>query len=125
MARQARRRHRVDPFNGDLGLRGPVSDDAVDAATLLRRFADVPALDSFEAANCLLGRTLQDEPTGPKVRAICVSVSGVTFWLTAPHGDVPGAFEPVLDGAAWHVDHAALGEQDAFTPYVPLGAPRR
>ena len=123
LARQARRRHRVDPFNGDLGLRGPVSDDAVDAATLLRRFADVPALHSFEAANCLLGRTLQDDPAGPKVRAICVSVSGVTFWLTAPHGDAPGAFEPVLDGAAWHVDHAALGEQDAFTPYVPLALP--
>jgi len=123
LARRARRRYRVDQFNGDLGPRGPVSDDAVDAATLLYRFADVPALRSFEAANCLLGRTLQDDPAGPKVRAICVSDSGVTFWLTAPHGDAPGAFEPMLDGMAWHVDHAALAEQDAFTPYVPLALP--
>jgi len=123
LARQARRRHRADQFDGDLGLRGPGSDDAVDAASLLCRFADVPALHSFEAANCLLGRTLQDDPAGPKVRAICVSDSGVTFWLTAPHGDAPGAFEAVLDGAAWHVGHAALGQQDAFTPYVPLALP--
>jgi DNA-binding SARP family transcriptional activator len=123
LARQARRRHRIDRFNGDLGLRGPVSDDAVDAATLLCRFAEVPALHSFEAANCLLGRTLLDDPAGPKVRAICVSDSGVTFWLTAPLGDAPGAFEPVQGGAAWHVDHGALGEQDAFTPYVPLALP--
>ncbi len=120
LARRARRRQRIDPFTGDLGLRDPVSDDAVDAGTLLRRFADVPALHSFEAANCLLGRTLEGDPAGPKVRAICVSVTGVTFWLTTPHAEAPAGFEPVQGGAAWHVDHVALGGQDSFTPYVPL-----
>ena len=123
LARQTRRRRRGDRFNGDLGLQGPVSDDAVDAATLLSRFAGLPALHSFEAANCLLGRTLQDDPAGPKVRAICVSASGVTFWLRAPHEDAPGPFEPAPGGAAWHVSHDALAEQDAFTPYVPLALP--
>jgi len=123
LARKARRRHRNDPFNGDLGIGDPVSDDTVDAATLLRRFADIPALGSFEAANCLLGRTLEGDPAGQKVCAICVSDTGVTFWLTAPHDQAPVGFEPVQDGAAWFVDHAALGEQDLSTPYVPLALP--
>ena len=101
----------------------PPSDDAVDAAALLERFAEVPALQSFEAANCLLGRMLQDAPAGPRVRAICVSEAGVTFWLTEPHDDAPTGFVPVMDGSAWHVDHGALGDQDAFTPYVPLALP--
>jgi len=123
LARRARRRLPVDPFNGDLVLRRAMSGDAVDAAALLRRLAEVPVLHSFEAANCLLGRTLQDDPAGPRVRAICVSASGVTFWLSEPRSDAPGAFVPVMDGAAWHVDHAALGDPDAFTPYVPLALP--
>ena len=52
-----------------------------------------------------------------------MSVTGVTFWLTTPHREAPAGFEPLEEGAAWHVDHAALGEQDSFTPYVPLALP--
>ena len=123
LARRARRRHRTPPFSGELPLVRPPSDDAIDAAALLERFAGVPALQSFEAANCLLGRMLQDAAAGPRVRAICVSEAGVTFWLTEPRDDAPTGFVPVRDGSAWHVDHGALGDQDAFTPYVPLALP--
>ena len=123
LARRARRRHRGVPFSGELPLVRASSDDAVDAAALLERFAEVPALQSFEAANCLLGRTLQGAPAGPRVRAICVSEAGVTFWLTEPHHDAPTGFVPVMEGSAWQVDHGVLGDQDAFTPYVPLALP--
>ena len=123
LARRARRRHRAAPFSDELPLMRSPSDDAIDAAALLERFAEVPALQSFEAANCLLGRMLQDGPAGPRVRAICVSEAGVTFWLTEPRDDAPTGFVPVMDGSAWHVDQGALGDQDAFTPYVPLALP--
>ena len=54
-ARRAGRRRRLsDRFAGD-PIRQP-SEGALDAATLLERFAGTPALHSFEAANCMLGR---------------------------------------------------------------------
>ena len=100
-----------------------MSEEAVDAAALLQRFAGVPALQAFEAANCLLGRSLQEDPGGPAIRAICVSSSGVTFWLAEARHDAPDGFVAQRDGTAWHVDHRALGEDDVFTPYVPLAFP--
>ena len=30
---------------------------------------------------------------------------------------------PLHDGTAWHVDHAALGEEDTLSPYVPIALP--
>ena len=124
LARRARRRHRPDPFSGDLPIVRAPSEGAVDAAALLERFAAVPALQSFEAANCLLGRSLQDAAAGPKVRAICVSGSGVTFWLSEPRDDTPAGFARVMDGSGWRVDHVvAQGDQDVFSPYVPLAFP--
>jgi len=124
LARRARRR-RADPVGFDLDLSGgrTVSEAAVDAASLLQRFAGIPALHSFETANCLLGRTLRDDPRRPAIRAICVSSSGVTFWLAEARRDAPDGFVVHLDGAAWHVDHGALREEDEFTPYVPLAFP--
>jgi DNA-binding SARP family transcriptional activator len=124
LARRARRRYRPDPFSGDLPIGRPPSEGAVDAAALLERFAAVPALQSFEAANCLLGRLLRDADTGPEVRAISVSGSGVTFWLSEPRDDTPAGFAPVMDGYGWHVDPVvAPGDQDVFSPYVPLAFP--
>ena len=123
LARRARVRHRADSFSDDLPLGQAVSEEAVDAAALLHRFAEVPALHSFEAANCMLGLMLQGDPAGPTVRAICVSPSGVTFWLTEPRHDPPDGFSEAMNGAAWHVDHASLRDHDAFTPYVPLALP--
>jgi DNA-binding SARP family transcriptional activator len=126
LARRARRRRRGDLFAGDLDL-GQPSEGAVDAAVLLSRFEGVPALSSFEAANCLLGRSLRERSGGPAddpaVRAICVSPSGVTFWLSAARGDAPDGFVPVTGGAAWHVDHAALEGQESFSPYYPVVFP--
>ena len=123
LARRARSRRRIDPFSGDLDLGPALSDEAVDVAALLHRFAEVPALRSFEAANCLLGRSLQGDPSGPVVRTICVSPSGVTFGLTEARADTPDLFAPRHDGTAWHVDHAALGHEDTSGPYVPIALP--
>ena len=122
LARRARRRRRGNRFTGDLDLGGPLSEAAVDVATLLHRFDGVPALASFEAANCLLARTLQGR-AGPAIRAICVSPSGVSFWLTRPQADAPEGFAPVSEGAAWHVDHARLDGQEPFLPYCPIVLP--
>ena len=102
-----------------------MSNEAVDVAALLHRFAEVPALHSFEAANCLLGRSLQGDPAGAGVRAICVSPSGVTFWLTEPRADAPDGFVPGHGGTAWHVDHAALGHEETSSPLRPDRPPRR
>jgi DNA-binding SARP family transcriptional activator len=123
LARRSRRRHRSPPFSGDLGLPEPLSEQAVDAASLLHRFDRVPALESFEAANCLLGRSLRSGGASPSVRAISVSPSGVTFWLAGEHPEAPDGFTPQTDGAAWHVDHDALGGQPPFDPYVVIAIP--
>ncbi len=122
LARRAHRQRRGHQFNGDVELVS-VSEEAVDTAALLHRFAGVPALHSFESANCLLGRSLQGDPAGPRVRTVCVSASGVTFWLNEPQTDPPAGFAPIMDGAAWHVDHASLRDEDTSTPHVPLAFP--
>ena len=128
LARRARRRRQGNPFAGDLDL-GPRSEGAVDAAVLLRRFEGVPALSSFEAANRLLGWSLQDRPGGPAndpaARAICVSPSGVTFWLAAPRTDAPDGFVPVMGGNGWHVDHEALDVRGVVLPAVSRRVPCR
>jgi DNA-binding SARP family transcriptional activator len=96
----------------------------VDAAALLERFADVPALRSFEAANCLLGQELQTRTATPRVRAVCVSPSGVTFHLAeTAREQPPRGFEAARDSAAWHIGHQALGEPDPALPYLPLVFP--
>ena len=111
-------------FTEELGIGPAPSDGALDAATLLDRFTGVPALHSFEAANCLLGRSLHGRDAGPRVRAICVSPSGVTFWLAGEEpGPPPAGFVPVRDGAAWHVEHGALDVHDLSLPYLPVVLP--
>ena len=92
-------------------------------AALIHRFDGVPALHSFEVANRLLGRSLGDDPAAASPRAICVSPSGVTFWLREPRADVPHDFVPLSDGMAWHVAHGALPDHVAHTPAVPLALP--
>ncbi len=126
LARRARRRRQGHRFAGDLGIGRP-SEGAVDAAVLLSRFEDVPALSSFEAANRLLGRSLLDRQgrraLDPAVRAICVSPSGVTLWLATPRTDAPDGWVPVMGGNGWHVDHATLAGQEPFSPFYPVVVP--
>lgn len=125
LARSAARRRKLGPrFSGDPTPQPVLSEGAQDAATLLQRFTDTPALSSFEAANCFLGLSLQSRRAGPKVRAICVSPSGVTFCFTgAQPGEPPEGFDRVKDGSAWHVSHSALEGNDPSFPYLPVVLP--
>jgi DNA-binding SARP family transcriptional activator len=123
IARRTRRRREGDRYTGELHLPPSLTDEAVDTATLVSRFAGVPALASFEAANVLLGRILAEraEPLG--VRAICVGPEGVTFWLSEPDSDPPEGFVPRDDGWAWYVGHARLAGVQPFDPLVPIALP--
>jgi DNA-binding SARP family transcriptional activator len=123
LARRTSRRRRPALFPGDLDLGGALSEGAVDAAALVNRFAGVPALHSFEAANCLLGWSLRDRSTSPAVRAICVAPSGVTFWFALPQADPPDGFVTVRGGAGWRADHGALDGREPFSPYLPIVLP--
>lgn len=125
LARRAGSRRRMGmQFTGEAVLPTVSSESALDTATLLQRFQGVPALHSFEAANCLLGHSLQNRTSVPPVRAICVSDSGVTFCFAAPHpNDPPAGFAHVKDGAGWHVGHAALDGHDLSFPYLPVVLP--
>jgi DNA-binding SARP family transcriptional activator len=108
-----------------------VSEAAVDADALLQRFGSVPALDAFEAANCLLARSLElgPHPDAPRVRSICVSPDGVTFSLTDVHGgEAPDGFVDVTahgggGGTTWRVGHAQLDGVEPSFPYAPLVFP--
>ena len=125
LARRAGYRRRIGQQWTGEAIPGPApSEGAVDAATLLHRFAGVPALRSFESANCRLGLSLEGR-AGPAVRAICVSPSGVTFWFADSFPDLPPApFTRVQDDTAWHIDHRALdGRDDPPFPYVPVVFP--
>jgi DNA-binding SARP family transcriptional activator len=130
LARRAGQRRRIGARFTDASTPGRVlsegaaSEGALDAATLLQRFAGVPALQSFEAANCLLGLSLQDRTTRPRVRAICVSPSGVTFCFAGAHQDTPPEpFTREEDDTAWRVRHSALDGHHAALPYVPVVLP--
>ena len=142
LARRARRRHRPAPFSGDLDLplgrgrgrgpgRGGASEAAVDTDALLQRFPSVPALDAFEAANCLLARSLAlaDESGAPRVRTVCVAPAGVTFSVPGAHADVPDGFADVEahgGAAAWRVGHDDLvldAEASASFPHAPIVFP--
>jgi DNA-binding SARP family transcriptional activator len=122
LARRSRSRRRPVPFSGDLDL-PLLSEPAVDADTLLQRFADVPALDAFEAANRLLGRVLEDHDDPPRIRTICVAPSGVTFALAGARDDPPEPFVALEGGTAWRVSHAALGGLEPSFPHTPIVVP--
>jgi DNA-binding SARP family transcriptional activator len=128
LARRSARRHRAQRFESDLDLDSQqdeqeLSEEAVDADVLLRRFDGVPALRAFEAANCLLHQSLRGRASGPRVLAISVAPEGVTFWLAESDLSAPEPFAATSGGAAWHVGHDDLEHQDSFDPYVPVALP--
>ncbi len=125
LARRAGLRRRTGMRFSDDPVLGPLpSEGALDTGTLLHRFNGVPALHSFEAANCLLGVSLDGQTSGPTVRAICVSDSGVTFHFVGAHADEPpSGFTRVQGDTGWHVGHAALEGRDLSFPYLPVVLP--
>jgi DNA-binding SARP family transcriptional activator len=123
VARRTRRHRECDRYTGDLNLGPSMSEEAVDTETLVNRFAGVPALASFEAANVLLKCRIDDRATSPRVRAISVCPEGVTFWLSEPDGDPPEGFIARQDGVAWHVEHAQLTSVEPLDPLVPIALP--
>jgi DNA-binding SARP family transcriptional activator len=125
LARRAGQRRRLGArFTGDPMAAPALAEGMQDTATLLQRFAGVPALHAFEAANCLLALSLDGCASGPTIRAICVSASGVTFhFAQAPAGDPPAAFVARQDGTAWHVRHDDLEGHDPTFPYSPVVLP--
>jgi DNA-binding SARP family transcriptional activator len=124
LARRTRRRRAVSRMADLPPLPPGLSDGAIDAAALLHRFAGVPALQSFEAANCLLGRALpRGTGSGPHVRAVCVGPEGVTFVLADAQPDAPPGFSASTDGATWRVGHDSLGPPPPSPPYLPITLP--
>lgn len=125
LARRASYRRRLGTRFSGVATPPPVpSEGAQDTATLLQRLAGVPALHSFEAANCLLGLSLEGRPSAPIVRAICISPSGVTFCFSEVEQDEPPAgFERVKDGTAWHVSHDVLDGHVPLFPHLPVVLP--
>ena len=129
LARRTGRRRPGEPFFGELAVLPPLSEEAVDAATLLRRFEGVPALRSFEAANRLLAGALVEQEAPPRVRAVCVSPAGVSFWFAGTQAAPPHPFAPSAEGDdVWHVDHTRLeelgdAESTSFDPYTPIVLP--
>ncbi len=122
LARRARRRREANRLSG-VPWR-PVSDDATDAATLLGRFEGLPALESFEAANRMLGRALHDlDNAATKIRAVCVGPKGVAFVLSMPDQDAPEGFDPSSDGNRWEIPHDRLDAVEPFYPAVPIALP--
>ncbi len=122
--RAAQRRRRGTRFTGEQFDQPVLSEGAQDAATLLYRFTGVPALQSFEAANCLLAATLEGRPCTSPVRAICVSDAGVTFCLAdAPSDEPPHPFVRHKGGTAWHVSHDALDGVIPTFPHLPVVVP--
>ena len=122
LARRARRRREAARQSG-VPWR-PGSDAAADTAALLGRFEAVPALESFEAANRLLGRAVNEFGTAAKkFRAVCVGPEGVAFVLAAPDHDAPEGFDPSADGTRWVVRHGRLDAVEPFDPAVPVALP--
>jgi DNA-binding SARP family transcriptional activator len=125
LARRARRRRRLGAqFSAEPPLQTPLSEGAQDVATLVQHFDGVPALRSLEAANSLLGLALEGHPVRPKVRAICVSPSGVTFCFADAWADEPPhGFTRKANGAGWHVSHDTLEGHDPCFPHLPVVLP--
>ena len=126
LARRAGRRRHRQLFTGTTPAAATLSDAGTDAATLLGRFTDLPALTAFEVANCMLARELRPRgrPGHPVVRAACVSPEGVTFWFASPQPQPPpGRFAAAADGMAWHVDHGDLDDAEPSLPHASLVLP--
>ena len=139
LTRRARRRRLLRDVEAGESAEVGRSDRTVDTEILLARFAGVPALRAFEAANCRLGLALSQDRRSPGragIRAICVGAAGVDFWLAEPGHPAPTGFTLSADGGVWHLAHdpgippatdppcfpvvLPVGEDDDGTWLVPL-----
>ena len=122
LARRAGRRRRLHLFTGTR-RHGALSEAGTDAATLLGRFTDLPALSAFEVANCMLARALHNmvRPQHPEVRAVCVSPEGVTFWFDCPNPMHP---EGSLRWRTVWPGESTTGTSTTPSPTRPLRPPR-
>ncbi len=101
------------------------SDLAVDAHTLLSRFEGVPALRTFELANCQLREALgrHHPESAPSFRAVCVGAKGVDFWLFDAGSPAPPGFTLSDGGNTWHIGHQRIGSTETHWPYLRIAVP--
>jgi DNA-binding SARP family transcriptional activator len=127
LARRSRQRRLLQQFRSSPPSAGPPpSEQAVDTDVLLQRFADIPALDALERANCRLGRELLGRdtiPSEPTIRSICVGAFGVDFWLAATGLPPPPGFDLVEEGNVWHLPHHEMDGDEVDRPYFPIVLP--
>jgi DNA-binding SARP family transcriptional activator len=127
LARRSRRMRLLRQMSADEPEVAPaLSARAIDTDVLLGRFAGVPALRAFEAANCRLAQALAGEPRpagAPGIRTICVGAAGVDFWLAEPGLPAPVGFTLSPDGHAWHCAHDARSSPDLARPFLPISLP--
>ena len=114
------------PFTGDLDLGRPLSDEARgrgDPAAALRR-ASRRCGPSRPPTACWAG-PCGTAASGPTVRAICVSPSGVTFWFAGAHPDAPPDGFTAVHGRQPHGTSTTTPSRanDPFVPYVPVVLP--
>jgi DNA-binding SARP family transcriptional activator len=108
------------------GSEPPPSAGAIDTDILLSRFAGLPALRAFEAANYALATvTAQARHPGDaaKIRAICVGAAGVDFWLAQPDTPAPDGFTLTANGSIWRAPHDAFPRPAAGRPFLPVVLP--
>jgi DNA-binding SARP family transcriptional activator/LysM repeat protein len=127
LARRSRQRRLLQQFGSSPPSAGPLpSERAIDTDVLLQRFADVPALDALERANCRLGRELLGRDASfsdPIIRAICVGAFGVDFWLSTVGLPPPIGFDLVEEGNVWHLPHHEMDGDEVDRPYFPIVLP--
>ncbi len=127
LARRSRRIRALRQMAGNDSAASPeASDDAIDAAIMLGRFSGIPALQAFEAANYGLAVALaQGSPAlrSTMIRAVCVGVAGVDFWLTESAASAPHGFSLTADGKVWHAPHDAFRGTEGLHPHLPIALP--
>ena len=124
LARRAGLRRRAGQrFTEDPVEDACLSEDAVDAATLLHRFDGVPALHSFEAANCLLARSLDGRARARRSAPSASRTPASPFWRAGAPNDLPplSSASRTAPRGTWATPPSRA--HDLSVPYVPVVLP--